>query len=37
MKIQMICGYKLQQNIWNYKSVILIYGLQMFLSQNLLR
>ena len=22
----MICGYKLQQNIWKYKSVILIYG-----------
>ena len=29
MKIQMIRGYKLQQNVWKYKSVILICGLQM--------
>ena len=30
MKIQMICGYKLQQNIWKYKSDILTCELQMF-------
>ena len=30
MKIQMICGYRLQQNGWKYKSVILAFGLQIF-------
>ena len=30
MKIQMICSDKLQENVWKYKSVILICGFQIF-------
>ena len=37
IKLQIICGYKLPQNVRKYKSVILIGGLQMFLLQNRLQ
>ena len=30
MKIQTIRGFKLQQDLWKYQSVILMYGLSMF-------